>query len=52
MPTCKHCGREFGPGELVRHETDRLLLVHCPECEMPLGSYRRHGQAESSTDGD
>ena len=44
MPTCKHCNCECSPAELVRHETDRILLVHCPECEAPLGSYRRHGQ--------
>lgn len=52
MPTCKHCGCEFSPAELVRHETDRLVLVHCPECENPLGSYRRHGQQEPSAGSD
>ncbi|WP_169302386.1 hypothetical protein [Halorientalis salina] len=50
MPTCKHCDREFNPAELVSHETDRLRLVHCPACEAPLGSYRKHGQREPSSE--
>jgi len=32
MPTCNHCGTEHEAPELVRHEREGLLLVHCPDC--------------------
>jgi hypothetical protein len=44
MPTCKRCSETFEIEAATRHETERLLRVHCPECEAPLGRYRRHGQ--------
>ncbi|WP_199174830.1 hypothetical protein [Halegenticoccus soli] len=43
MPTCKYCGAEREPSELIRHERPGVLLVHCPECQRLLGRYRRHG---------
>ncbi|MGM0590872.1 MAG: hypothetical protein ACQETI_04445 [Halobacteriota archaeon] len=43
MTICPRCGAEHEPEELIRHETERLLLVHCPDCEALLGEYRRHG---------
>lgn len=45
MATCSHCGQSFDADELVRHEHDRLLVVHCPDCNCVLGRYRRHGDA-------
>jgi len=47
MPTCTGCDHEFDPAELVRHETERLVVVHCPSCSTTLGRYRRHGQRSS-----
>ncbi|MFB6164893.1 MAG: hypothetical protein ABEJ31_07025 [Haloarculaceae archaeon] len=44
MPTCTHCGADLDAADLVRHETERLIRVHCPECETPMGAYRLHGQ--------
>ncbi|MFC6904457.1 hypothetical protein [Halalkalicoccus tibetensis] len=41
MPTCSGCSGDFTPEELVRHEDGPLLLVHCPDCGLSLGSYRR-----------
>ena len=41
MPTCKHCGGTFETEQLIRHEYDgRLLMVHCPNCHMVMGTYR------------
>lgn len=41
MPTCVRCDGEFTVEELTRHEDGPLLIVHCPDCGMVLGSYRR-----------
>lgn len=43
MPTCRYCGAEHTADELIRHERGRLIIVHCPDCEVPMGTYRRHG---------
>lgn len=43
MPTCRNCSGEFDADDLVRHEAERVLVVHCPDCRAPLGRYRRHG---------
>jgi uncharacterized Zn finger protein len=45
MVTCPSCGSDHPPEELVRHECERLVIVHCPDCEALLGRYRRHGDA-------
>jgi uncharacterized Zn finger protein len=44
MATCRRCGGSYGVEELVRHEHERLLVVHCPDCGGLLGRYRRHGE--------
>ena len=44
MVSCRHCGGDYGVEELVRHEHERLLVVHCPDCGCVLGRYRRHGE--------
>ncbi|WP_281177857.1 hypothetical protein [Halalkalicoccus paucihalophilus] len=41
MTICGRCEGEFTAEELTRHERGPLLLVHCPDCGMVLGSYRR-----------
>lgn len=52
MLTCKGCGAEHSVEALVRHEHDRLLVVHCPDCGCVLGRYRRHGdQTPATADG-
>jgi len=43
MARCEACDREFEADELTRHDHDRLVVVHCPECGRTLGRYRRHG---------
>lgn len=43
MASCHGCGGRFDADELVRHERERLLVVHCPDCGCLLGRYRRHG---------
>jgi NAD-dependent SIR2 family protein deacetylase len=43
MTTCKECGRELDAEDLVRHELERSVIVHCPGCECLLGRYNRHG---------
>jgi hypothetical protein len=45
MVTCRNCECEYTADELVRHESERLVLVHCPDCRALLGRYRRHGDA-------
>ncbi|HKL28050.1 MAG TPA: hypothetical protein VJ898_02165 [Natrialbaceae archaeon] len=40
MPTCRHCGAEHEAADLVRHERNGLLLVHCPDCNCLMGTYR------------
>lgn len=40
MPTCKSCGEEHDATDLVRHEGDGVLHVHCPNCECVMGFYR------------
>ncbi|MFC6731940.1 hypothetical protein [Haladaptatus sp. DYSN1] len=43
MTTCSHCGNEYTADQLIRHERPRLVVIHCPGCNAPLGQYRRHG---------
>jgi DNA-directed RNA polymerase subunit RPC12/RpoP len=43
MATCRSCGKTFTAAQLVRHETERLVVVHCPDCSRPMGRYKRHG---------
>jgi len=43
MPTCPRCRGEYEASALVRHEHEGLVIVHCPDCEFPMGSYNRHG---------
>jgi uncharacterized Zn finger protein len=43
MPKCRNCSGEFDASELVRHERDGLVVVHCPDCEFAMGSYNSHG---------
>lgn len=40
MVTCSHCGREYDPDDLVRHEHETRVVVHCPDCHCVLGQYR------------
>jgi phage FluMu protein Com len=40
MAHCRHCDADVDAEALVRHETDGLLRVHCPECSGLLGAYR------------
>ena len=39
MPRCKGCGNECDVTELVRHENEGTVIVHCPECGQLLGTY-------------
>jgi uncharacterized Zn finger protein len=48
MATCKACGDEFAPADLIRHDSDRVLVVHCPACGAFMGSYRHHGDRVSA----
>ncbi|WP_332898288.1 hypothetical protein [Haladaptatus sp. CMSO5] len=43
MPTCTHCGNDYATEQLIRHERPRLVVIHCPGCNAPLGRYHRHG---------
>ncbi|MCU4741946.1 hypothetical protein OB955_20640 [Halobacteria archaeon AArc-m2/3/4] len=43
MPTCKQCGSTLETADLVRHEAGDLLMVHCPECQRLMGTYREPG---------
>jgi uncharacterized C2H2 Zn-finger protein len=40
MPGCRHCGTDHDTEALVRHERDGLVLVHCPNCNCVMGSWR------------
>ncbi|MFK5603282.1 hypothetical protein [Haloferax volcanii] len=40
MPTCRNCGATCEADALTRHVSDGWLVVHCPDCHAPLGSYR------------
>jgi uncharacterized Zn finger protein len=40
MPTCPHCGTTHETEDLVRHECETLVVVHCPDCSGGLGRYR------------
>ncbi|MFH5797851.1 hypothetical protein [Haladaptatus sp. CMAA 1911] len=42
MPTCNHCEGDFTANDLVRHEYERIIIVHCPDCGCVLGQYNRH----------
>lgn len=46
MPRCNHCGAQHGADELVRHEYDSLVIVHCPECNCLMGQYNPHVHRE------
>ena len=48
MATCPGCEATFDPEELVRHDRDRFLVVHCPDCNHVIGRYRRHGDAPAT----
>ncbi|MFC7204350.1 hypothetical protein ACFQJC_12555 [Haloferax namakaokahaiae] len=39
MPTCRICGATHDADELQRHITEGILIVHCPDCHAPMGSY-------------
>lgn len=43
MPTCKQCDSILATDDLVRHEEGDLLMVHCPECQNLMGTYREPG---------
>ncbi len=51
MPICKHCNGEFTADELVRHEYERVIVVHCPDCGCVLGQYNRHSEAPKTDHG-
>ncbi|WP_191967072.1 MULTISPECIES: hypothetical protein [Haloferax] len=40
MPTCRKCGSDHDAEELTRHVFEEWLVVHCPDCHAPMGSYR------------
>jgi phage FluMu protein Com len=40
MPQCRYCDADLDADDLVRHERNALLRVHCPECKNLLGAYR------------
>jgi len=40
MPTCAHCGQSIPVDELVRHEHETRVVVHCPDCHCVMGQYR------------
>jgi hypothetical protein len=40
MPHCRYCDADVDVDDLVRHEREDLLRVHCPECKGLLGAYR------------
>jgi hypothetical protein len=45
MVTCRNCENDYAAEDLVRHESARVVRVHCPDCQALLGRYRRHGDA-------
>lgn len=44
MPRCKRCGAEHDVTEIVRHEHDSLVVVHCPDCMGVMGRYNAHAR--------
>jgi uncharacterized Zn finger protein len=44
MPTCQSCGTTHETTALVRHEFHDLLVVHCPDCNCMMGTYRDPGR--------
>ncbi len=40
MPTCRGCGGEYDAADLVRHERDGVVVVHCPNCQYRMGTWR------------
>jgi hypothetical protein len=40
MPTCPGCDGSFDPGALDRHERDGRVVVHCPDCDAVVGTWR------------
>lgn len=40
MAICKHCGGTYEADELVRHEHGSLVVVHCPDCNCTMGTWR------------
>ncbi|MEF8773874.1 MAG: hypothetical protein V5A37_04055 [Halobacteriales archaeon] len=39
MPTCRNCGADHDVVDLVRHERDGTVVVHCPDCSFPMGRW-------------
>ncbi|WP_416838953.1 hypothetical protein [Haloferax sp. DFSO52] len=39
MPTCRSCRSEHDAEELTRHVIEEYLIIHCPDCHAPMGSY-------------
>jgi hypothetical protein len=44
MAHCRYCDVDVDVEDLVRHETDGFVRVHCPECSGLLGTYRDPSQ--------
>jgi len=40
MATCKRCGTSVEADDLVRHERESLVVVHCPDCNFTMGTWR------------
>jgi hypothetical protein len=40
MPVCPGCETDHDVTELCRHEREGVVIVHCPDCNRPLGRYR------------
>lgn len=45
MPKCNRCSGQFDAEDLVRHEYEHLVVVHCPDCGFVMGQYNRHTEA-------
>lgn len=43
MPTCQACDGTHEADELVRHEREGVVTVHCPDCHATMGRYREGG---------
>ncbi|MFB6105467.1 MAG: hypothetical protein ABEJ70_00700 [Halobacteriaceae archaeon] len=41
MATCPSCGADHPASELVRHEGETYVVVHCPDCRRRLGGWRK-----------
>lgn len=44
VPTCRNCQAEIAVEDLVRHDHDELVMVHCPKCGFTMGTYNRHSE--------